>query len=314
MIRLVFLGVISGAFFSSTFILNEAMSLSGGHWVWSASLRYLFMMVFLAVIALFRGGLKQLSDVTGLFFSYWKFWVVAGSIGFGAFYALICFGADFAPGWVVASTWQFTVVASLFVLMLFGRQFPKKVWLFSLLIFSGVTLVNLSHMDSFDPKALLLGGLPVLAAAFCYPFGNQLVWEAKNSDGRRNIPHITSPVLDDAVNKVLLLTMGSLPLWTVLVLAVRPPAPAVSQIASTSLVALLSGVFATSIFLYARSLAKNSNELAGVDATQSSEVIFAVIGGVVFLGSRTPGIESMMGIVLILIGLFLFVKYQVAGQ
>ena len=38
MIRLILLGVLSGAFFSSTFILNEVMSVSGGHWLWSASL------------------------------------------------------------------------------------------------------------------------------------------------------------------------------------------------------------------------------------------------------------------------------------
>ena len=31
MIRLILLGVLSGAFFSSTFILNEVMSVSGGH-------------------------------------------------------------------------------------------------------------------------------------------------------------------------------------------------------------------------------------------------------------------------------------------
>ena len=52
MIRLILLGVLSGAFFSSTFILNEVMSVSGGHWLWSASLRYFFMILFLALILL----------------------------------------------------------------------------------------------------------------------------------------------------------------------------------------------------------------------------------------------------------------------
>mgnify|MGYP003582782017 CR=1 FL=1 len=37
MIRLILLGVLSGAFFSSTFILNEVMSVSGGHWLCSYS-------------------------------------------------------------------------------------------------------------------------------------------------------------------------------------------------------------------------------------------------------------------------------------
>ena len=42
---------------------------------------------------------------------------------------------------------------------------------------------------------------------------------------------------------------------------------------------------ATRIFLYAREKAETSSEVAGVDATQASEVIFALIGGI--LGSVT---------------------------
>jgi drug/metabolite transporter (DMT)-like permease len=309
MTKLISLGILSGAFFSTTFILNEAMSLQGGHWVWSASLRYVFMVLFLTIIILFHGGVKQLQDVLRLFYAYWLFWVIAGGIGFGGFYSLICFSADFSPGWVIAATWQFTVVASLFVFMLFGRSFLKRIWFFSSLIFFGVVLVNMSRIEDFDFKVLLLGGLPVLVAAFCYPFGNQLVWEAKNGNNKK-LPHIKSPILDNAFNKVLLMTLGSLPLWLGLVLATQPPTPSLSQAMNTSLVALFSGVLATSIFLYARNLASNSNELAGVDATQSSEVIFALLGGVVFLGSKTPNIESILGLCMILVGLVFFVKYQ----
>lgn len=175
MFKLMLLGTLSGAFFSSTFILNELMSLDGGHWVWSASLRYLFMFLLLIVIALCNGGRKQLSILSHLFISYWKFWIVTGCIGFGGFYSLICFSADYSPGWVIAATWQFTVVASLVVFTLFGRKFKKRVWLFSLLIFLGVLLVNVSHIEEFDMKTLFLGGIPVLIAAFCYPIGNQMV-------------------------------------------------------------------------------------------------------------------------------------------
>jgi hypothetical protein len=46
MIKLILLGILAGAFFSTTFILNEVMNLEGGHWVWSASLRYVFMVFF----------------------------------------------------------------------------------------------------------------------------------------------------------------------------------------------------------------------------------------------------------------------------
>ncbi len=309
MVKLISLGILSGAFFSTTFILNELMSVEGGHWVWSASLRYAFTIFFLAAIILFGGGVKQLRGVLKLFCSHWPFWMVAGSVGFGGFYALICYSADFSPGWMVAATWQFTVVASLFVFMLFGRTFPKRIWFFSLLVFLGVLLVNLSRVEAFDVKVLLSGCLPVLAAAFCYPFGNQLVWEARNGNHKR-VPSIESALLDDVFSKVLLMTLGSIPMWILLVAIVHPPAPRLSQVLNTSLVALFSGVFATSIFLFTRGLASNTSELAAVDATQSSEVVFALLGGVVFLKSEAPGIASALGLLLILAGLIFFVKYQ----
>lgn len=309
MIRLLLLGTLSGAFFSSTFILNELMSLEGGHWLWSASLRYLFMFFLLTAIVLWHGGRKQLADIASLFISYWKFWIITGSIGFGGFYSLICFSADFSPGWVIASTWQFTVVASLFVFLLFGRRFKKRVWFFSLIIFGGVLLVNLSHIEEFDVKVLLLGGIPVLIAAFCYPFGNQLVWEAKHK-GSRFIPYISSPLLENVFNKVLLMTVGSFPLWILLILLVQPPEPTMVQVGNTLLVALLSGVIATSIFLFARNLAVTSGELAGVDATQASEAVFALIGGILFLGGDLPNPLSVVGLALILIGLTLFALFQ----
>ncbi|MDD9301192.1 MAG: multidrug resistance efflux transporter family protein [Desulfobacter sp.] len=309
MIKLIFLGILSGAFFSTTFILNEVMSLDGGHWVWSASLRYLFMSLFLTLIILFQGGTARLKGVIALFFSHWRFWIIAGGIGFGGFYALICFSADRCPGWVIAATWQFTVVASLFVFMGFGNSFPKRVWFFSLIIFSDVVLVNLSQTQDIHFKGLIQGGLPVLLAAFCYPFGNQLVWEAANGSHKK-VPQIKSRLLNNVFNKVWLMTLGSFPLWAVLVIVVSPPAPAISQWMNAGAVALFSGIFATGIFLFARTLASNANELAAVDATQSSEVVFALAGGLVFLGTQAPDRTAIIGLLMILSGLIFFIKYQ----
>ncbi|WP_428025639.1 DMT family transporter [Arcobacter sp.] len=309
MIKLIILGIIAGAFFSTTFVLNELMSVSGGHWLWSASLRYFFMILFLGLILLFQGGVQRIIDIFKLFISNYIFWTISGTIGFGFFYALICFSADFSPAWVIAATWQFTVVATLFVLMFFGKKFPKKIWLFSLIIFIGVCLVNLTHMETFDLKALLLGGIPILIASFCYPIGNQLVWEAKNGN-HKNVPQIKSKLLNNAFNKVFLLSLGSLPLWFILISIIQPSSPSNSQIINTALVALFSGVFATSIFLYARNIAKDSNEIAAVDATQASEVVFALIGGMVLFSNSSLNLISIIGLGLIMIGLFLFTKYQ----
>jgi len=308
MARLITLGLFSALFFSSTFVLNRFMSLEGGHWVWSASLRYAFMIVFLLILLLFFQGLKKTIAVFVLFKAHWLFWTVAGSIGFGGFYALICFSADYSPSWVIAATWQFTIIASLFVLMLFGRRFPLSVWFFALMIVIGVGIINFSGVENFEWGIFLKGALPVLIAAFCYPFGNQLVWEAKH--GHRYFPKIDSPLLDNAFNKVFLLSLGSLPFWVVLIALSLPPLPSSSQILSTALVALLSGVIATSLFLRARSFAKKPSEIAAVDATQASEVIFALVGEVLFLGIALPSTYAWFGMSLVFGGLGLFIFFQ----
>ncbi len=308
MIRLIALGLCSALFFSSTFVLNRLMSLEGGHWVWSASLRYAFMTLFLLVLLFVFQGREKSIAVFKLFTQHWLFWTIAGSIGFGGFYALICFSADISPSWVIAATWQLTIIASLLVLMLFGRNFPKRVWLFAIIIVFGVGLVNLSVVEKIEWELLLKGALPVLGAALCYPFGNQMVWEAKH--GHRYFPKIDSPLLDNAFNKVFLLTLGSIPFWSVLILLFRPQSPLLPQVFNTALVALLSGIVATSLFLMARTHAKTPSELAAVDATQASEVIFALLGEVLLLGVALPNIQAWIGIGLVFVGLGFFIILQ----
>jgi len=190
-LRLVLIGLLSGLYFSSTFVLNRMMSLEGGHWVWSASLRYAYMILMLMFWLLATRGAAAARRTLCRFFRHLLFWAAAGSIGFGAFYALICFSADHAPGWIVATTWQFTIIATLAVLMAFGRRFHTRIWGFSGIVFFGVCLVNVSQAGTVDPLQLVYGALPVLVAAFCYPIGNQLVWEARA--GNRRLPDISAP-------------------------------------------------------------------------------------------------------------------------
>lgn len=54
------IGICAAFFFAFTFVLNASMEASGGHWIWSASLRYLFMVPFLLAIVAFRKNLKGL--------------------------------------------------------------------------------------------------------------------------------------------------------------------------------------------------------------------------------------------------------------
>ena len=382
MVKLILLGLLAGAFFSSTFVLNEVMSAAGGHWFWSASLRYAFMWLILTAIIIMQHDFGRIKELMTVFWQHWGFWCITGSIGFGVFYTGICYAADHVAGWVVAATFMFTVVASLLVLLAFGQRFDKKFIAYALLVFVGVVLVNISEglhaaslldADSVPMKDMLLyGALPALVAAFSYPIGNQLVWQVSYNTRKRSaetistqksdiqtneiskqtpsliteaptlsadmshtvgiidtldinhptqtlptsflqnliarIPIIKTTLLQNAFNKVWLMTLGSLPFWLVLGLVVRPDLPDTKQVFNTLLVALLAGVAATTIFLYAREKAETSSEVAGVDATQASEVIFALIGGMLLLNNTLPSAMGLIGIGLIIIGLILFAK------
>jgi drug/metabolite transporter (DMT)-like permease len=307
--RLVSIGILSAAFFSSTFILNRAMSLQGGHWLWSASLRYAFMLIFLVGGLMVARKTATLRQLAALFCKHWIFWTVAGTTGFALFYSLICFSASYAPGWVVATTWQATILATPLVLLCFGKKTPLKALLFIAIIFTGIILVNLELAQTAPLSALLLGGLPVLLAAVAYPLGNQMVWEAQKG-GHKLIPDIQDPVLKNPFARIILLTVGSIPFWLVLMLLIQPAAPSAGQWLNTALVALFSGVIATGLFLQARHLATNSYEISAIDSTQSAEVIFSLLGEVLLLGGALPGGLGLLGILLTVTGLVFYVKAQ----
>ena len=391
MVKLILLGLLAGAFFSSTFILNELMSNAGGHWFWSASLRYIFMWLIITAIIILQHGFARIKELALIFRQHWGFWCLTGSIGFGLFYTGICYAGDHVAGWVVAATFMFTVVTSLIVLMAFGQRFDKKFIIYAFLVFIGVVLVNVSEglrasaladIDSAPMAEMLLyGALPALIAAFSYPIGNQLVWQVSHNSRKHNsrkhseklqqareadsklhnnkdynvdanqariseaydlsaalnsaadnsmtlntnptieakpastlqnliarIPAIETTLLQNAFNKIWLMTLGSLPFWIILGVLIHPEPPATTQIFNTLLVALLAGVAATSIFLYAREQAVTSSEVAGVDSTQASEVIFALIGGILLLNNTLPSALGLVGIGLIMLGLILFAK------
>lgn len=336
--KMIVWGLIASAFFSTSFVLYQLMSVQGGHWFWSASFRCFFMWLLLSVFILLQNKLNpsKLIALCKLFASHWQFWCVTGGIRLGT-YGLLAFAADYAEGWVIAATYLFTVVASLVVLSFFGQSFQKKVIVYSVIVFIGVVLANvgegLRHSTSqgTDWHALLLfGALPAFIASFCFPLGNQLIWQAAQPKGHsthptdaiskaannetskllQKVPQVTSPLLSNPLHKVWLMSLGSLPMWLVLGIMVQPPAPSVSQMTISFLVALMAGVLGTTTFLHARSLAKQPQQLAAVDATQGSEIIFALLGGMLLLHTPMPSGLSFVGIALVIIGLVLFAKQR----
>lgn len=316
--RLLGIGILAALFFSSTFILNRAMSLGGGSWVWTASLRYAYTLLLIVAGFILTGRARMLGDVARVFARHWLFWILAGTIGFGIFYAGASLAAAYAPGWVVATTWQTTILATALVLALFGRRVPMRGLIFTVLIFAGIILVNLEGAAQTSREQILRGAIPVLIAAIAYPLGMQMVWEARNANTPglaprtrfRWIPAINDPIVDQPFGRVLLLVLGSVPFWIILTIAMQPPAPTQSQWINTLLVALLSGVIATVLFMQARHLAHTSYELAAVDSTQSTEVIWSLLGEVLLLGAPLPGMLGWAGVSLTIFGLALFLLAQ----
>jgi drug/metabolite transporter (DMT)-like permease len=303
MIQIILLGLLASAFFSATFILNRAMSLSGGHWVWASSLRFVHMFFLLIILLVITKGINHLVDTIKVFVEHIKFWLVAGGIGFGIFYSMLCFAADHAPGWVIAGTWQFTIIATPIVLFFFQAKVPRQGVFFSILIFIGILFIQFYEQESaLVGRYILYGVIPVVIAAFAYPMGNQLLNHAKHGN-HRSIPHIDSPILHHAPTCVLLMTMGSIPFWILLLVVTTPPPPLNSQIIHTGIVAVSSGIIATSIFYKARNATQSPYVISAVDATQSGEIVFSLAGEIFFLNGVLPGFTGGLGILIVIIGI-----------
>ncbi|MED4783877.1 multidrug resistance efflux transporter family protein [Brevibacillus choshinensis] len=290
--RAIMLGVVASLFFATTFVLNRAMELSGGSWLYSASLRYLFMIPFLLLIVGLRGRLRPLW--VEMRAHPWQ-WVVWSFIGFVLFYAPLCFAAIYSPGWLIAGTWQVTIIAGSLLVPLFGQKIPYKGLLMSLLILAGVALMQMHEASSVGVKEVMLGIVPIVVAAFAYPLGN------------RKMMALTQGRID-AYQRVLGMTIASLPFWLLLGIwaMVTEGPPSSSQTVQSLLVALASGIVATVLFFQATDMAKgNAQQLAVVEATQAGEVVFAVILEVLFLSVALPGIWSSVGMLLVIVGMVL---------
>jgi drug/metabolite transporter (DMT)-like permease len=261
------------------------------------------MLLLLIILIGINKGVAHLRDVIKIFIRHLKFWLLAGSIGFGMFYSFLCYAADHAPGWVVAGTWQITVIATPVVLLFFKEKVPRRGVYFSVLIFIGIFLLQFYNKESqFGVKHIVYGVIPVVIAAFAFPIGNQLLNFAKHGN-HSLIPHIDSPILHDASTCVLLMTLGSIPFWALLLLWVAPPPPLKNQLINTFIVAVSSGIIGTSIFYKARNSSKSPYVISGVDATQAGGIVFSLVGEMLLLNGALPQLTGVVGIILIVVGI-----------
>jgi hypothetical protein len=304
-LRPILLGIFAAFFFAFTFVLNQSMELSGGSWIWSASLRYIFMVPFLMAIVAARRNLKPVIQSIKQNPFPWFLW---SFVGFVLFYAPLTYAAAFSPGWLIAGTWQITIISGALLSPLFYERrmtneglvtvrakIPFKGLGMSVIILAGILLMQLEHARHLPFKMVLLGVIPVLIASFAYPLGNRKMMEVTNGDL-------------DAYQRVLGMTLASLPFWVLLALyglwTVGPPT--MNQSFQSLLVAITSGVIATVFFFKATDLVRgNMQKLAAVEATQAMEVLFALAGEFFILSLPLPNSLSWIGIILVMLGMAL---------
>jgi drug/metabolite transporter (DMT)-like permease len=299
----ILLGIIASLFFAVTFVLNRSMELEGGSWIWSASLRYFFMLPFLLIIVLARGNIKGLVQHMKNHLTKWLLW---STIGFGFFYAPLCLAAESGASWLVASTWQITIIAGSLLVPFFytdvnkngqihkiRNKLPLKGLAISFSILIGVLFMQVDYNAHVTLKDLLLGMLPVLIAAFAYPLGNRKMMEICKEE-------------IDTYQRVLGMTLASLPFWVILSFfgVINAGMPSSSQLIQSLIVAISSGVIATILFFKATDLVRQSmHQLAAVEATQAGEVIFALAGEILLLEGAFPQGLSIVGIIIVIIGM-----------
>lgn len=292
------LGVIASFFFSFTFLLNRQMHTMGGSWQWSASLRYFFMFPLLWFLLKIK---KQTGAVIDEIRHQPFKWLFFSTIGFGFFYVPLCYASGYSPSWLIAGTWQITIVAGVMMTPLFvtenkqSYKFPIKVFLFSIVILFGVLLIQIEEASKLSLFHFLAGSLPVLFAAFAYPFGNRKM--ILLCAGRLN-----------TLQRIYGMTLCSLPFFIIISIfgIIGSGLPPQSQVMQSAVVAVFSGVIATLLFFKATDLVSySSNKLAIIEATQSGEVLFTVLGGVFIFQDAAPELLGMIGIIFIIIGMLL---------
>ncbi|ELU5587824.1 multidrug resistance efflux transporter family protein [Clostridium perfringens] len=298
-------GIGSAFFFSFTFILNRSMNISGGRWIWSSSLRYIFMLPILFFIVLTK---NQLIDVLKSIKNSPIKWILWSTVGFGLFYAPLSFASEYGASWLVAGTWQITIIAGALMSPLFFKyiktesgivkvrnKIPKKTLIISSIILIGIFLMLFGEAEHISFLQSFLVIIPVIIAAFSYPLGNRKMMEFCSEDL-------------NTIQRVFGMTLCSMPFWIILsIYGISSVGfPSTQQIFQTFLVAIFSGVIATILFFKATDIvSKDAHKLAVIESTQSGEVVFTALGGIFILNDRVPGVFGVIGIVLVVFGMIL---------
>ena len=294
------IALLSALFFTATYVFNRAAAVDGGHWAWTAALRYLWTLPMLLPLMPWQGGVAPVWRAIRAAPAAWLLW---SGIGFVGFYMLLSYAASSGPSWLVAGSFQVTVVAGMLCSPLLYRdaraRIPRAALGVGLLILAGVLLMQFGHAQGALDRSGWIALLCVVASAFAYPIGN-----------RGLLLHLEQRKVDlNATQRVFGLTLASQPAWLALAAWawMQAGAPASSQVWLAAGVALSAGVVATILFFQATGMVRdNPTALGAAEAMQAAEVLFAVLLGVALLGEGWPRGQALAGAVLVITGIGLF--------
>ena len=287
-------------FFTLTYVLNRVAADQSTHWAWIASLRYLFTLPLLLPLMRFQGGMGPV--LRAIAAHPWP-WLRCSLIGFGLFYCMLSFAAASGPSWLVAGTFQFTVIAGMlcapFVYRDARRRIPRAGLAIAALIFAGVLLMQFGHANGVLDVAGWIALACLLVAAFAFPLGNRMLLLHLEDTGESL----------NATQRVFGMTLTSQPLWLLLAVYAwsTQGAPTASQVGLGAAVALFAGVIAMVLFFQATGMVRNHPlALGATEAMQGSEVLFAMLLGVLVLGEDWPRGMALGGAALVVLGIVAF--------
>lgn len=290
----------SALFFTCTYVLNRAAANAGGHWAWTASLRYLFTLPMLVLAMPLLGGMGPVWRAIRAHPGPWLLW---SGIGFVLFYVCLSFAAASGPSWLIAGTFQLTVIAGMLCAPFLYRdaraRIPRPALAAGAVIVAGVLLLQLGHGGGQLDRAGWIALICVAIGAFAYPLGNRgLLLHLEKTGTELN-----------ATQRVFGMTLASQPLWWAVAVyaAIDSGAPPLAQVGLAAGVALGAGVIATVLFFQATGMVHNDpTALAAAEAMQAAEILFATLIGALWLGEAWPQGRALAGACVVMLGIVVF--------
>lgn len=297
------IALLSALFFTCTYVLNRAAATDGGHWAWTASLRYLITLPIMLLVMPWQGGMTPVWRAIRAYPGPWLLW---SGVGFGLFYVLLSFAAASGPSWLVAGTFQLTVIAGMLCAPFLYRdrhdaraRIPLPALGAGVVVISGVLLMQVGYGGGRLDRDAWIALFAVALSAFAYPLGN-----------RGLLLHLERRGLElNATQRVFGMTLASQPLWWAVAAYAfsTAGAPPADQVAFAAGVALGAGVIATVLFFQATGMVRNDpTGLAAAEAMQAAEILFATLIGVLWLGETWPQGRALWGALIVIAGIVAF--------